>query len=177
MKRMTGNISFLVIVLLMAAALFTFLSPHFGWSVDTVLSGSMEPQLNVGGVVVTRPIEADEIKAGDIITFYSPLGGQLISHRIVGVEDGSSPSFRTKGDANEDADSFVLPAENVVGKVCFHLPYFGYATQYIKTPLGLLLTLCLPGLIIVAMEVRNIWRVLAEEGTERKYRIRQSNER
>ena len=32
-------------VLLMGAAAFTFLGPRFGWQVDAVLSGSMEPQL------------------------------------------------------------------------------------------------------------------------------------
>jgi len=174
MKRVVEKIGFAVIVLLIAAAVFTFLAPRFGWRVDAVFSGSMEPELNVGGVVVTRPAEAEEIKAGDIITFYSPRGGQLTSHRVIAVEDGSSLNFRTKGDSNEDADAFILPAENVVGKICLHLPYFGYATQFIKTPLGLLLTLCLPGLIIIAIEVRNIWRVLAEQCTERKYRIKQA---
>jgi len=43
--------------------------------------------------------------------------------------------------------------------------------------LGLLLTLCLPGLIIIVMEMRNIWRVLTEEEIERKHRIRQADER
>jgi len=38
--------------------------------------------------------------------------------------------------------------------------------------LGLLLTLCLPGLIIIILEIRNIWRVLAEQEMERKYKIR-----
>ncbi|KKK61416.1 hypothetical protein LCGC14_3014560, partial [marine sediment metagenome] len=50
---------------------------------------------------------AEDIKAGDTITFYSPLSEKLTSHRVIAVEDGSSPSFRTKGDANEDADPFM----------------------------------------------------------------------
>lgn len=172
MKKATGNFGLAVIILLMMAAALTFLAPHFGWSVDTVFSGSMEPQLKVGGVVVTRPVEAEDIKVGDTITFYSPLSEQLTSHRVVAVEDGSPFHFQTKGDANEDADPFVVPVQNVVGKVCFHIPYLGYATQFIKTPLGLLLTLCLPGLIIVVMEMVNIWRVLTGVQIEEKYRIR-----
>jgi len=172
MKKAIRNFGFAVIILLIAAAAFTFLAPRFGWSVDTVFSGSMEPQLKVGGVVVTRPVAAEEIKVGDIITFHPSMNEQLTSHRVIAVDDGSSSHFLTKGDANEDADPFVVPAQNVVGKVCFHIPYFGYATQFIKTPLGLLLTLCLPGLIIIIMEMRNIWRVLTEDEIERKYRIR-----
>jgi signal peptidase len=172
MKKAMENFGLTVIILLMAAAVFTFLAPRFGWSVDTVFSGSMEPELKVGSVVVTRPVAAEEIKAGDIITFYPPASGQLTSHRVIAVADGLPVHFLTKGDANEDADPFVVPAENVTGKVCIHLPYFGYAAQFIKTPLGILLTLCLPGLVIIAMEMRNIWLVITEERIERKYRIR-----
>jgi signal peptidase len=170
MKKLAQNIGLAVIVLLMAAAVFTFLAPHFGWRVDAVYSGSMEPQLKVGGLVVTQPIAAEDIRVGDNITFHSPLNKQLTTHRVIAVEDGASPAFRTKGDANEDADPFIVTAGNVVGKVCLHIPYFGYATQYIKTPLGFLLTLCLPGLIIIIMEMRNIWRVLSEEEREKKHR-------
>ena len=172
MKKVFENFGLAVIILLIAAAAFTFLAPRFDWSVDTVFSGSMEPELKVGGVVVTRPVEAEDIKAGDIITFYPPTSGQLTSHRVIAVADGSPVRFQTKGDANENADPFLVPAESVAGKVGLHLPYIGYAIQFIKTPLGILLTLCLPGLVIIAMEMRNIWRVITEERIERKYRIR-----
>jgi len=172
MKKAAENFGFVVIILLMTAAALTFLAPRFGWRVDTVFSGSMEPELKVGGVVLTRPVDAEEIKTGDIITFHSPLSEQLTSHRVIAAEGGSSFHFQTKGDANEDADPFILPAENVVGKVCFHIPYLGYVAQFVKTPLGFLLTLCLPGLIIVVMELRNIWRVLTEEEIEGQYPVR-----
>ena len=177
MKKVAENLGLAFIIMLMAAAVLTVLAPRLGWSVDAVLSGSMEPQLKVGGVVITRPADASEIEAGDIITFYSPLSEQLTSHRVIAVEHGSSPHFRTKGDANEDADPFTVPADKVVGKVCFHIPYFGYATQFVKTPLGLLLTLGLPGILIIVLEMRNIWRALTEEEIERKCRIRQTDER
>lgn len=172
MKKAVESFGFAFIILLMTVAVFTFVAPRFGWRVDAVFSGSMEPELKVGGVVITRPVEAEDIKVGDIITFYSPLSEKLTSHRVIAVEEGSSFYFQTNGDANEDGDSFIVPAQNVVGKVCFHVPYFGYATQFIKTPLGLLLTLCVPGIIIILMEMRNIWRVLTEQQIERKYRIR-----
>jgi len=172
MKKAAQGLGTALLVLLLVAAVLTFLAPRFGWRVDTVFSGSMEPELKVGGVVVTRPVEPEEIKVGDILTFYSPLGEQLTSHRVIAVEQGSSLHFSTKGDANEDADPFTLPPENVVGKVCFHLPLFGYVTQFVKTPLGFLLTLCLPGLIIIVMELRNIWQAMTVDEVEKKYRIR-----
>jgi len=172
MKKVAKNFGIALIILLMTAAALTFLAPRFGWSVDAVFSGSMEPELKVGGVVVTRPVEPEEIRAGDIITFYSPLSERLTSHRVVAVEQTSAFHFLTKGDANGDADPALVPAQNVVGKVCLHIPYFGYITQFIKTPLGFLLTICIPGLVVIITEVKNIWRVLTEGKIERQYRRR-----
>lgn len=172
MKEVIKGFGLAVLILLMATALLIALTPNFGWRVDTVFSGSMEPHLEVGGVAVTRPVEAEEIRVGDIITFYSPLSEELTSHRVIAVEGGSSFYFRTQGDTNESADPFVVPPQSVVGKVCFHIPYLGYAAQFIKTPLGLLLTLCLPGLIIIIMELVNIWRVISEAMMERRYGMR-----
>jgi signal peptidase len=170
--KLTKYLGMALIMLLMATAVLVFFAPHFGWRVDTVSSGSMEPALKVGGVVVTQPAQAETIRVGDTITFHSPLNNELTSHRVVAADKGSSLNFQTKGDANEDADPYILPAANLVGKVCFHLPYFGYVAQFIKTPLGLVLTLCLPGLVIIVIEMVKIWRVLTEKEIDGKYRVR-----
>ena len=171
MRKLVECFGFAVVILLMTAAMLTFLAPRFGWRVDALFSGSMEPQLKVGSLVITRPAQPEHIIVGDTITFCSPASEKLTSHRVIAVENGASFYFRTKGDASEDADPFIVPPENMVGKVYFHIPYFGYVTQSVKTTLGFMLTLYLPGLIIIIIEIRNIWRVLAEEETERKYRI------
>jgi signal peptidase len=140
--------------------------------VDAVFSSSMEPELKVGSVMVTRPVETEEIKMGDIITFHPPLSEQLTSHRVIEIKEGSELHFQTKGDANEDPDPFIVPAQNVVGKICFHIPYLGYFSRALKTRLGFLLALGIPALIIIVMELRNIWQALTEEEIEKKYRIR-----
>jgi signal peptidase len=160
-----------LMVLLLAIALFTLLAPRFDWRVDAVISGSMEPKLGMGSVAVTRPVKALEIQPGDIITFHSPLNGKLTSHRVVALVQSTPLSFKTKGDANEDIDPFIVPIANVVGKVSFHVPYLGYVTKFVKTRWGILLTLFVPGLIIIAMEIRNIWRELSAKETEKKRRI------
>ena len=176
-KKLAKYFGLAVVILIMMAAALTLLAPRFDWRVDVVFSSSMEPELRVGGLVVTRPADAEDIRVRDIITFYHPLSGELTSHRVIGVEEGSSFHFQTKGDATEDGDSFVVPAQNIVGKVCFYLPYLGYVIQFLKTPLGFILTVCIPGLIIIAMEMRNIWRVLGEEEIKKKRGVGQAYER
>lgn len=171
MKKVAKFFGFSLVFLLVIIAIFTFLAPRFGWRVDAVMSGSMEPELKVGSLIITQPVESNAILIGDTITFYCPINKEMISHRVIAIENGTLSYFRTKGDANEDPDPFIVPAQNVVGKVCFHVPYMGYVTQFIKTPLGIILILGIPGLIIIIMEMINIWRVLRDERIQRKYRI------
>jgi signal peptidase len=166
-----------LLILLMIVAILTFFAPRFGWRLDAVMSGSMEPELKVGGLVITRPVESQNIKIGDTITFYCPLSKKMTSHRVILVSSSTLSYFRTKGDANEDPDPFIVPVQNVVGKVCFHIPYLGYFTQFIKTPLGIILTLCIPGCIVVVMEIRNICKALRTEQIERKHQIKWEDER
>lgn len=171
-KKVARYFSFSVVILLMAIAVITFITPRFGWKIDAVMSGSMEPELKVGSVAITRPLDIASVNTSDIITFRSPLNGEFTTHRVISVENSPSLFFRTKGDANEDADPFIVGSQSVVGRVCFDIAYLGYVTQFIKSRLGLLFTLYLPGLIIVLMEVRNIWRVLAEKESVREEAVR-----
>jgi signal peptidase len=160
-----------LVILLMTMVVLALLAPHFGWRADTVLSGSMEPALPVGCVQVTKPVKAETVNTGDIITFRSPTTGRLTSHRVIAVVEGESYQFRTKGDANEDADPYLVPAENVVGRVCFKLSHVGYVVEYLKTPIGfVLLGLC--GMALILAEVSTMlevrWKESAQADSEGK---------
>ena len=171
MKKIVENIGLALVILLMVAAVLTYLAPHLGWRVDAVLSGSMEPELKTGAVVVTQPVDPEAIAIGDVITFRpTTVGENMISHRVVGIGRSSPLYFETKGDANENPDPFIVPAQKLAGRICFHIPFLGYVTQFVKTPLGFSLALVIPGLLIVVLCMRNIWRYLREE-IKREYGI------
>ena len=168
MKKAAVYLGLTIAILLMAAAVFTYVGPHFGWRVDAVLSGSMEPHLKVGSLVVTRSVEPETIAVGDIITFRQAMvGEEMITHRVIGIGQSSSLYFETKGDANEAPDPFTVPARNLVGKICFHVPYWGYATEFLKTPFGFLFAVVIPGSILIAVYSINVWRALARNSKQR----------
>jgi signal peptidase I len=156
--KVAEYVGIVLVVLLMTMVVLALLAPHFGWRADTVLSGSMEPALPVGCVQVTRPVNPEDIKAGDIITFRSPTNGKLMSHRVVTVQDDQSYEFRTKGDANEDADPYLVPSQNVVGRVCFKVAHIGYVVEYLKSPIGFIL-LGLVGIALIVAEVSTMLEV------------------
>ena len=162
MKKVAEYLCFTIVVLLMMAAVFIYLGPHIGWQVDAVLSGSMEPEVKVGSLVVTHSVDAEEIEVGDIITFYPNTAEKnMVTHRVIGIGHSSSLYFETKGDANEDPDPFTVSARNLVGKFSFHMPYWGYFTEFLKTPLGFLFAVVIPGSIIIAVYIITIWRMVA----------------
>ncbi|MFC1934358.1 signal peptidase I [Chloroflexota bacterium] len=162
MKKAAWYLVFTAVVLFMTFAVFIYVAPHIGWRVDAVLSGSMEPELKVGSLVVTCPVEPESIEVGDTITFRPvSVGENLITHRVIGIGQSSSLYFETKGDAANKPDPFTVPAQNLVGKVCFHAPYWGYFTEFLKTPFGFLFAIVIPGIIIITMYVGSVWRALA----------------
>lgn len=150
--------------LLMIASLSVYLLPHFGWRVDGLRSGSMEPQLKAGDLVVTRPVKPEAVAVGDIITFhYSGEVESLVSHRVIGIQEKSPLSFKTKGDANDSPDPFITPARELVGRVSFHFPLLGYAVLSLKTASGLLIALVMPGLVITRACLSSIHRELVKK--------------
>jgi len=110
-------------------------------------------------------VEPADIGPGSIIAYRS--GEPLITHRVVDVIDESELSFITKGDANQSPDLSPVPAASVVGKVIFDVPYLGYLAAFVKTPLGFLLAIFLPGLAIIGLELKNMWQVVLKKETAR----------
>ncbi|MHB0915685.1 MAG: signal peptidase I [Thermoleophilia bacterium] len=128
-----------------------------------VQSGSMEPGMAVGGIVlVDKRIAPVDIEVGDVITFRTPQQqSQTLSyttHRVTAVDyENDKRVFETKGDANEDVDSWVVPADSVLGQEVLSVPYLGYFVRYVKSPMGFMAVVVFPALIVIAMELRKIF--------------------
>lgn len=152
----------LVVVILVCAGIFV--APHFGWHLDIVYGGSMEPAVKVGSLVVIKPVQPQDIKVDDIITYRSATeSGMVTTHRVIEVmRRGDSLEFRTKGDANEDPDINLVAADELVGKLAFNIPYLGYWAAFVRTCLGMILLIGLPVAAIIGVELRSIRKALAE---------------
>lgn len=162
MKKLAAFVVNLAMGVSIALAGAAFLLPVvFGARPVVVLSGSMEPTLNVGGVALMEPVDSTTIKVGDIITFRAPDNKTvLVTHRVIEVFRQPTLIFQTQGDAVGKPDPFKVSANTVVGRVRFSIPGLGFAmhkvAQEIRTPLGFGLTMGVTSLILVVGEVRNI---------------------
>jgi signal peptidase len=159
MKKMTIKVALALAVVLMITSLTIYVLPLFGWRVDDIGSGSMEPELDAGTMVVSQRVSPSSIAVGDIIVFRSATAGNMICHRVYEIRSAGQ-EFITKGDAYKDPDPAPVAAGNVVGRITFHASFIGNIVAFIKTLPGLIIFLVLPGLFITGFFLKAIWREL-----------------
>ncbi|MFH1657484.1 MAG: signal peptidase I [bacterium] len=144
------------LVALIAVLLIISTLPITGnYKVMTVLSGSMEPEIKTGSIVVVKPVS--DYKIGDIITFVSKGNKTPITHRVEDIEviEGVV-AYITKGDANNAPDSRKIAGKEIIGKVLFTVPYIGYAVDVVKKPIGFMIIIIIPAAIIVFDELKKV---------------------
>jgi signal peptidase len=109
----------------------------FGYRFYTVLTPSMEPELSVGDLVIVKLANADDISVGDVITFNpSADSDAYLTHRVTEkLEDYDGTGitcFKTKGDANESEDGFLIESSRVIGTAGAHIPKLGYIIRFVQ---------------------------------------------
>ncbi|RJX48212.1 signal peptidase I [Halonotius pteroides] len=113
-----------------------------------VLSGSMEPTLSPGDVVIVDATAT--VGVGDIITYDT--GDQVpTTHRVIDERDGG---YQTKGDANENVDSGLVAFESVIGRTIITIPFVGYVILWANSPVGYVLLVVIPLVLLGVSELR-----------------------
>lgn len=129
-----------------------------------VTSGSMEPLVKSGSLALTRHINSSALKIGDIVAFTSPSNPrETILHRIFAIKSNSPLLFSTKGDHNSDPDQWDLTENGIKGRYIFSLPYLGKIIAFIQSPLGFILGICFPAVLLVFSELLRVKKVLTKK--------------
>lgn len=107
-----------------------------GASAFTISGRSMEPSLPLGTLIVTHPVDPDEIRVGDVITFQMESGNPTVAtHRVVGFEFQDERRFITQGDANNAVDIGSVQSEQIRGRLWYSIPLLGWVNAAISGPL------------------------------------------
>ncbi len=119
-------------VLVLAVAL-----PRVGGATPyAILTGSMKPSFPPGTLVVMRPVDADDIGVGTVITYQLESGEQtVVTHRVAGVAINPKGErvFITQGDANNIADEKMVRPVQIRGALWYSVPALGYANRYLTS--------------------------------------------
>jgi len=136
------------------------MSKSMGYERLAVLSGSMEPTISTGDLVLSKEVRPLGVRVGDVVTFRDPKDrSRLITHRVRRYRTkGQDVRFVTKGDANNTVETWTVPAQGSVGRVEVKLPKLGYLFSWIGYPKRRIFLLLVPAVLLGALEVRSIWR-------------------
>jgi signal peptidase I len=137
----------------------------FGGRSLTVMSGSMEPALGVGDVVIDSRVRPADVRVGDIVTFADPQGtGKLITHRVrrLRIVDGTAHVV-TKGDNTNAVERWETPASASLGRVEYRVPLLGFFVFWLHGAPASLALIVAPALLLAAFELRRIWRPRTSE--------------
>lgn len=147
----------------------------FGFSVLQVKTGSMLPDYEIGTIVITKNVDANDLQVGDVISFYSldkDISGEVNTHRIEKIEHGgddNAPYFTTKGDNNTQVDKQKVWPSQIVGKVVYNLgTVSGSVIGVFQNPNVIFFVIVLPLVFITFGEAVNLVTMIAESKSRKK---------
>ena len=162
-------ITYIIYVIVILFAITAILSRFSigGIKLFTVQSGSMEPTIKAGSMAFVK--SEKNYNVNDIITYQERTNPkETITHRIVKKENTGVDRYTTQGDANGSADSNIVLFPQIIGKVIFAIPYFGYPVAFVRTLPGLIILIIVPAIIIIYDEISNIKKELAKRKKMKK---------
>ncbi|RLE50129.1 MAG: signal peptidase I [Candidatus Methanomethylicota archaeon] len=168
MRKIITLTTFLLILLAIGIGLGACVKAALNTDVPlaAVPTGSMEPTIAKGSLLIIQGIAPKDVKVGDIVVYKLPYARRYtilfvfsyyvpspIVHRVIAktVVNGEY-YFLTKGDANSIPDQNPLDVntwlrgEDILGKVLFTIPYIGYFYLWAKTPIG---TIVIAAIIVI----------------------------
>jgi len=132
-RAQSGSITGWIITTVAAVGIIWFTVGLFPFQPALVGSGSMEPKMYPGDVVIIAKVPADNIVTGDVIQFRVP-DGVTVMHRVIETQETEEGGkvFITKGDANDQPDLEPVIPDNVVGRAVMTIPKIGWASVVVK---------------------------------------------
>ena len=130
--------------------------------------------------MVVKPAESYNV--GDVVTYEGGFRDEKgrpvpVTHRIVEKKVvGSSTTYVTKGDANDDPDNQTVRERQIIGKVLFDVPYMGYVVASARQPYGFLAIIIIPAAIIIYDQAVVVWKEVKKLRAKREKDLEGENQ-
>jgi signal peptidase len=150
--RMTLDVLLIVlIVCVLGIVVLARIMPAVTGGTTFVVGGpSMEPSIPLGSAVHVVPVEASELRAGDVISLQAGMKNAVFTHRIVRVVNLPEGMYvETRGDANTGPDPSLVPMEDILGRVSVSIPMAGFGIALLSSYQGVMFLIAF-GLVLLA---------------------------
>lgn len=133
------------------------------YSFFRVVTGSMEPSIHIGTLILSKREPINNLRLNDVICFRSKSSdmlGQIITHRVVGINTNDEGQLRllTKGDANTAEDAYFVMQDNLVGKVIWTSGDRNWLSEligFLTGKFGFMACIAFPCLLIAGLMLRD----------------------
>lgn len=125
-----GVLAFLVLL----GALVIVIPAISGSTPMTILTQSMVPTYPPGTLVIVRPVDPQQVRIGDALTYQLESGKPaVVTHRVIAIDNSSTGdvTYITKGDNNALADEKPVMPVQIKGTVWYSVPFIGYVNNVI----------------------------------------------
>lgn len=147
----------------------------FGYKALVISSGSMEPTLNIGDIVIIKETKQEQISKGNIITFRKD--GYNITHRINDIiEKDGEKYYQTKGDKNTTNDADLVKYEEIEGVYVFKIDKIGSIITYAQNTTTIIIIICVIYLIY-RISAEKDDRKIARHEKRKEYEKKNQNEK
>lgn len=155
-----------------------------GYSLFRVITGSMEPTIPTGAILISRETPIESIELGDIVCYKARVNeiyGAVITHRVVYVgRDDRGIYLETRGDANVVSDGSYIREENLVGRVVWHSgeeSVMADIAAFFSGQIGFFACVVFPTLLVVGLLLQNAVKNLDKELREVRIQMDQEHVR
>jgi signal peptidase I len=192
-KKLSEKIwSVVTSILLVLALLFCFSVVYqmqtkrfvsvFGCSVFRVITDSMEPEIPVGALIISKETSIEKIEVGDVICFRSLesyMNNSVVTHRVVGItEKNGEIALRTRGDSNNSEDGFYVTRYNLIGKVIYHTEEGSFITNayaLLTSGIGFFTLIVIPVIVITVYILHEYLGKIKKELQQMKEELQQNS--
>lgn len=175
--KIIGNILyvllFIIVLLMLVVVILQRVSDNSislgGYRLFTVATGSMEPEYNVGDILLSKQVDINEIKVGDDVVYRGEEGSfkdKIVTHRVISIrEENGEKKFTTQGIANTEEDP-EIDSSQIYGKVIYKVKTLSFIGQIAKNLYVFYFIIFIPIAIIIFRQIRNIFAEDDEEDEE-----------
>lgn len=141
----------------------------FGYNFYVIISPSMEPEISVGDVIISKKYNGEDLVEGQVITFAGKEGslkGKIVTHKIIGVtktDDGLK--IMTQGVANSTPDPEITD-DDVIAVMVHKTVAISFIYRIVSSSFGFLLLIVIPLITIIIIEVVKLIKIVKEDDDE-----------
>lgn len=166
--KIIGNIIYYIAFLFILAILALVLIQRFsnneislgGYRMFNILTGSMEPDYEVGDVLISKYIEPKDIELGDDVVYKGkekPFEDIIVTHRVVDLNEEEDGTYRfiTRGTAN-DVDDPIIDESQIYGKIIYKMKSFSLLSKAINNMYVFFFVIFIPVAVLLSIKILQV---------------------